>query len=150
MTKTITDDSKWRKILASVKEMTAERKVRVGVFDNGGMENGVSIAEIAAFHEFGTSTIPERSFLRSTFYGHAAEELKQMCAKLTAAIVAGKMNESRALGLLGTWAAAQVKKTIRSNIAPALAPETIARKGSSVALIDTAQLLNSVTHVVDE
>ncbi|MBA3841182.1 MAG: hypothetical protein H0X39_00925 [Actinobacteria bacterium] len=142
------DDSRWKAILAAVGK--PRRKVRVGVFDDGGLENGVSIAEIAAFHEFGTSTIPERSFLRSTFYGHGADGLKAMCAKLVAAIIAGKMDETQALGLLGTWAAAEVKKTIRSNIAPALAPETIARKGSSVALVDTGQLINAITFAVED
>ena len=38
---------------------------------------------------------------------------------------------------------------IASNIPPALAPETIERKGSSVALIDTGQLRSSITWQVE-
>jgi phage gpG-like protein len=142
------NDAKWKAILKTVAAMKSA-SVRVGVMGDAGDEKGVSLAEIAAFHEFGTSTIPERSFLRSTFHGHAAEELKTMCAKLSKAIVEGKMDEPRALGLLGLWAVSQVRKTIRAGIAPELAASTIAAKKSSLALVDTGQLLNSLTHVVE-
>ncbi len=148
MTKVVADDSKWRKLLADVTQLS-RRSVRVGVFDNAGSQNGVSLAEIAAFHEFGTSTVPERSFLRATFYGHAAGELRTMVGKLTKAVFAGRMDEAQALGLLGTWAAARVKQTIRNGIAPALEPATIKAKGSSLPLVDTGQLINSITHVVE-
>ena len=143
------NDRVWRGVLKRVSEMK-RGTVRVGVMGDAGDENGVSLAEIAAFHEFGTSTIPERSFLRSTFYGHAAEGLRVMCEKLSKAIVEGKMDEPRALGLLGTWAVAEVKKTIRASIAPELAAATIAAKGSSLPLVDTGQLINSITYVVEK
>lgn len=142
------NDSVWKALL---KRVTAMEKpsVRVGVFASAGDQDGVSLAEIAACHEFGTATIPERSFLRSTFFGHGAAELKQMCSKLTQSIVLGKMDEIQALELLGTWAAAEVKKTIRANIAPALAPATIAAKKSSLPLVDTGGLIASITHIVE-
>ena len=143
------NDRVWRGVLKRVSEMK-RASVRVGVMGDAGDEKGVSLAEIAAYHEFGTSTIPERSFLRATFFGHAAEGLRVMCEKLSKAIVEGKMDEPRALGLLGTWAAAEVKKTIRASIAPELAAATIAAKGSSLPLVDTGQLINSITYVVEK
>ena len=143
------NDRVWRGVLKRVSEMK-RGTVRVGVMGDAGDENGVSLAEIAAFHEFGTSTIPERSFLRATFFGHAAEGLRVMCEKLSKAVVEGKLDEPRALGLLGTWAVAEVKKTIRASIAPELAAATIAAKGSSLPLVDTGQLINSVTFVVEK
>jgi len=142
------NDAKWRKIIKQVAEMK-RATVRVGIMGDAGDENGVSLAEIAAYHEFGTATIPERSFLRSTFYGHAAEGLAKMCAKLSKAIIEGKMDEPRALGLLGLWAVSEVRKTIRAGIEPELAPATIAAKGSSLPLVDTGQLINSITWVVE-
>lgn len=147
------NDAKWRAILRTVTAMK-RATVRVGVMGDAGDEKGVSLAEIAAFHEFGTSTIPERSFLRSTFYGHAAEGLAKMCATLSKAILEGKMDEPRALGLLGTWAVSEVRKTIRDRLTTgpedqALAASTIAAKGSSLALVDTGQLINSITWVVE-
>ena len=143
------NDRVWRGVLKRVSEMK-RGTVRVGVMGDAGDENGVSLAEIAAFHEFGTSTIPERSFLRATFFGHAAEGIRVMCEKLSKAVVEGKLDEPRALGLLGTWAVAEVKKTIRASIAPELAAATIAAKGSSLPLVDTGQLINSVTFVVEK
>lgn len=142
------NDAKWRKIIKQVAVMK-RATVRVGIMGDAGDEKGVSLAEIAAYHEFGTATIPERSFLRSTFYGHAAEGLAKMCAKLSKAILEGKMDETRALGLLGLWAVSEVRKTIRAGIEPELAPATIAAKGSSLALVDTGQLINSITWVVE-
>ena len=143
------NDRVWRGVLKRVSEMK-RASVRVGVMGDAGDEKGVSLAEIAAYHEFGTSTIPERSFLRATFYGHAAEGLRVMCEKLSKAIIEGKLDEPRALGLLGTWAVAEVKKTIRASIAPELAPATIAAKGSSLPLVDSGQLINSITYVVEK
>lgn len=147
------NDAKWRGILARVSAMKRPT-VRVGVMGDAGDEKGVSLAEIAAFHEFGTSTIPERSFLRSTFYGHGADGLAKMCAKLSKAIIEGTMDETRALGLLGLWAVSEVRKTIRARIAPELAPETIRRKtvdgkAGDVPLIDDGQLINSITWIVE-
>ena len=87
--------------------------------------------------------------MRATFYGHAAEGLAKMCAKLSKAIIEGKMDEAKALGLLGLWAVSEVRKTIRAGIAPELAPSTIAAKGSSLALVDTGGLIASITHIVE-
>lgn len=142
------NDAKWRKIIKQVAVMK-RATVRVGIMGDAGDEKGVSLAEIAAYHEFGTATIPERSFLRSTFYGHAADGLAKMCATLSKAILEGKMDETRALGLLGLWAVSEVRKTIRAGIEPELAPATIAAKGSSLPLVDTGQLINSITWIVE-
>jgi len=141
------NDAVWRKIMKNIVEVK-HGTVRVGVMGDAGEEKGVSLAEIAACHEFGTSTIPERSFLRSTFFGHGAEGLAKICEKLSKGLIEGKLDEPHALGLLGTWAAAEVKKTIRAGIDPELAEATIAAKGSSLPLVDTGQLINSITYVV--
>lgn len=147
------NDAKWRKIIKQVAEMK-RATVRVGVMGDAGDEKGVSLAEIAAFHEFGTSTIPERSFLRSTFFGHGADGLAKMCATLSKAILEGKMDETRALGLLGLWAVSEVRKTIRDRLTTgpedqALAPATSARKGSTLPLVDDGDLIRAITHVVE-
>ncbi len=40
----------------------------------------------------------------------------------------------------------KIKEKILSSVPPENAPSTIARKGSSITLIDTGEMLNSVTH----
>ena len=58
------------------------------------------------------------------------------------------MTLPRALGLLGARMSADMKMTIKNRIPPPLQPETIRRKGSDVPLIDTGQLINSITWAV--
>ena len=61
----------------------------------------------------------------------------------------GTLTEEQALNQVGAAVAGMVQAKIASNIPPALAPETIERKGSSVALIDTGQLRSSITWQVE-
>ncbi|MDF7681191.1 hypothetical protein PT300_11600 [Enterobacteriaceae bacterium ESL0689] len=49
---------------------------------------------------------------------------------------------------MGEKLAGEVKRKIQSGIAPPLDPKTIARKGSSRPLIDTGNLLQSITYEV--
>lgn len=137
-----------KKIMEKIRALADGPYVKVGVIGDG--EN----AMIATVHEYGApeAGIPERSFLRRTFAD--ADVIKKkvaMSAKFASQILAGKMEVGQALGLLGAMGAAEVKRTITSQkVTPQLSAteagrRTIARKGSSVALVDTGQLLNSIT-----
>lgn len=131
-------------------------RARVGVLAAKGGErahgNGdATLVEIAAFHEFGTIDVPERSFIRRTFTTRTAD-LNAVIATIVRGVVAGSLDVKRGIGLLGAWGAAAVKNTITaSDIPPPLKPATIAAKGSTKPLVDTGQLLNSITwEIVDE
>jgi hypothetical protein len=52
----------------------------------------------------------------------------------------------RALSILGEFHQEQVKEQIRLTRSPRLEQSTIDRKGSSKPLIDTGQMIQSVTH----
>lgn len=127
------------------------KSVRVGIVgaaanqSHGDSEH--TNAEIGLFHEFGTRTIPERSFLRSTLRDPTRiEEFKALQARLLGAVLDGKMTADRALGLLGAWAAGAIQATItQSDIPPPLKPETVARKGSNKPLVDSGQLVRSIS-----
>lgn len=124
--------------------------VKVGVFDTGAREGGVSNALLAAIHEFGSPSrnIPETRFLRGTVEQHQAKYI-QMEKALFARVTNGKLTARQALELLGQQAVADVKARVVSQTGmPSLKPETIRRKGSSKRLIDTGQLLNSITYQV--
>lgn len=151
------DDSIWRRIMRFAASKTPEAEeshVKVGVIGSQGGkaphgDSGLSVLEIAAVHEFGAPSvgIPERSFIRRTFNQKQAE-LAKVCAHLAAEYLAGLPLE-KALGKLGAWGQTAVKKTITEDgVPPPLKPATIARKGSSRALVDTGQLLNSITYKV--
>lgn len=141
------------KIARSLHESPPE--VRVGVFaDKGGAtvadESGLSNVEKAAIHELGApeANIPERSFLRSTMTQHSAE-YASMITKLVPKMLSGTLTAEQAFNVIGAKIVADVNRKVRvEGVGPPLQPETIARKGSSRALIDTASMIQSVTWVV--
>lgn len=132
------DTRVWREIVNLAQRLDGVR-VRVGILDDS------ELAMIGAAHEYGTDTIPQRSWMRQTFERKRAE-LAALQAKMLQAILLRKISPERAMGLIGAWATGAIKATITSdgNFAP-LAPATIAAKKSSKALIDTGQLVNRVT-----
>lgn len=132
----------WRKLYNLVKKVDGA-SVQVGPADG---EN----AELGLIHEYGAPSkgIPARPFMRQTFE-HRRGELIALQAKIAQGLIAGKLTEERAMGLLGAWAAGAIKATITrdGNFAP-LKPATVKRKGSDKPLIDTGQLVGSITFVV--
>lgn len=111
----------------------------------------LTVGEIAICHEFGTIHIPERSFLRST-HDEQWNNWFTMTDKLRKQIMKGDMTVKKALGLLGMQITQDFRKKIRSNIRPPLAASTLKGKTrggkvGNIALIDTAQMLNSLTYV---
>jgi phage gpG-like protein len=145
------DDRLWRELRRKVIEMGAEgAHVKIGVLSSKGgeqLEGGITMLELAAIHEFGSPTagIPERSFIRFTMRNRK-DEIAAQITKVAKAFVADKVTLEQGLGVLGAWAAGAVKKSITSKeIKQDLKPETIARKGSSTALVDTGRLLQAIT-----
>jgi phage gpG-like protein len=132
------------------------KTVRVGVLsdspkkDKDGEETGISLVEVAAVHEFGapSANVPQRSFIRATADAQAGE-IQRLEEVLGAQMIDGILTEDKALGLLGSKVAAMMQARITSNIPPPLKAETVDRKGSSVALVDTGQLKASITFAVE-
>lgn len=125
--------------------------VKVGVLGEGPKNRprdaGPSNVELAIWHEYGTRTAPERSFLRSTMKRNAVAYATFLGANIHL-VIQQKRKLEQLLNALGAKAAADVKNTIRLGIPPPNSPETIRRKGSSKPLIDTGQLVNSITWIV--
>lgn len=131
--------------------------VRVGVFQGGkvrdrkgrfqgGDSGSATIADVAAAHEFGTRTVPQRSFIARTIDGRAAE-IDRLQDAVIGRVIAGE-DPRDAAELVGLGVASMVRDTIRSNVPPPLSPATVERKGDSRTLVDTGQLLNAVKHEV--
>lgn len=106
-----------------------------------------TMAEVAFYNEFGTEHIPERSFLRSTVDENNRKYV-QLYEQLMGAVLEGKISVKKAMGLLGEKAKADVQRKIRSNIPPENAESTIDKKKSTKTLIDTGQLVQSITYEV--
>jgi hypothetical protein len=60
------------------------------------------------------------------------------------------MTTAMALGQMGNFLVGAVRKQIRNGHFVPLKPATIRRKGSSKPLIDTGQMMNGVTYVVED
>lgn len=152
-----------------VKQLTSDvrgMKVKVGILstakpresdDEEGGETPTNV-EVAIANEFGTQTIPERSFLRSAFTANERKYIEALGKLLRAHIVNGQDVE-KGLGKIGKTVAADVKNGITQGeqIPPPNSPVTLAAKlektrkgstGSPRTLVDTGQLVNSITHVV--
>lgn len=117
------------------------------------------MAELGAIHEFGSpkQNIPQRSFVRATVE-LKEKEIFQLQKKLYKRLMFddlrynSKIDESQALGLLGSWLSTEMKKRITEGegIPPANSPKTIEKKKSSRPLVDTGRMLNSITWVVEK
>lgn len=132
-----------------MKEIEAAKTlvVEVGIPEDAGTADGLTIAEYGAYNEFGTSKIPERSFMRSTF-DENLNGLRVVMGQQYAKVMRGEKSTYDALLYAGLRHAEQIKQKIRSGIAPANAPATIARKGSAKTLIDTGAMVQSINAVV--
>ena len=122
-------------------------------FDSAGKATGKSspltIGQIAEIHEFGLGTCPRRSFLAG-WVDENGDKIRQVVKSGAAALVTGKLDSPlQFLNQVGAWSVGQIQQRMSANIPPPLAPATIKRKGSSVALIDTGQLRSSISYRVD-
>lgn len=112
----------------------------------------ISIAQIAAIHEFGSSdgTIPPRKPLRRAVEKNA-NKIEATIRRLLAKIGDKKIDEVGALRTLGEFLIKEIKAGITAGLSPGLKSDTIARKGGkSTPLIDTGQLINSVGYEVTD
>jgi hypothetical protein len=155
-----------KKILLEMKKVEAKPSVKIGVQGSDATARKrsstpvgedtlpITVVEIATFHEYGLGNNPERSFLRATLdknrskYFAIAKELKKEIFK-------GNLEAYVALGLLGEKIKTDCVMRITEGIPPPLTPErieqkTVNGKAGQVALIDTGQLRQSITWVVQE
>jgi hypothetical protein len=157
-------DRGMKRIRSVLRQAQMRRKVVVvGWLDDGkGGEDhdaadGLTVAQLAAVHEYGaeiettngTIVIPARAPLRTTMDEQRDANVKKLRV-LATAVLEGRIELDKALNIFGVDMVGQVVKRIRVGLPPPNAPSTIARKGSSKPLIDTAQLVQSVQHIVRE
>lgn len=88
-------------------------------------------------------SVPERSYIRATVDANL-EKIKALKRNLAAKVLDGSTGLREALDTIGLFVKGLIQARISSGIPPALKPSTIARKGSSVPLINTGQLRASI------
>jgi hypothetical protein len=140
-------------------EASAGTRLTVGIHEAEGDQpaegddSGATLAEVAAYNEFGgpEDNPPRRSFLADWADG-AVDENRELVRRSMKAVVQGKLPSLRvAFERLGLRFVGEIQLRIKAGIEPENAESTIARKGSSTPLIGVSgQLFTSVTHEVTE
>jgi hypothetical protein len=146
---TIDRDLGWKRIKRDVALME-KSSVRVGFLVSGPSrrETGLPNAAVAYFNEYGTRTIPERPFMRQSM-DENLERLHALVGVLIDSVLLGATSVKTALGLLGQTVQGLIQEKIAHNDFEANAPSTIAAKGSSQPLVDSAQMRQSVRYLVE-
>ena len=103
------------------------------------------VARVAIWNEFGTKTIPARPFFLNAL-AMSRGKLKTFKTKIAGLVMNGKITSVVAFENLGLFMKAEIQMSIRRMTSPANAESTKAAKGSSHPLIDTGQMINSVSH----
>lgn len=149
-------DLGFKKIIKDL-ENSAKFSVRIGIQEGAKVvpqqigerksEAGASVAQYAAYNEFGTRTIPERSFMRTAFDENLTriESIVSYQYNLT---LEGQQTFQQTLGIIGQVIVGMIQRKIGQIHSPPNAPSTIEKKGSSKPLIDFGQMIKSVTYVV--
>lgn len=156
--KTIVIDKGYKDIKKEIIALSKEPKVAVGIVESkteresreaGNTSSIPTNAQIGSWHEFGRGHNHERSFMRAGLADNQ-QELNSFIDKITHQIMTLKISSKKALGLLGQLATTFIKKKITSGLKPDLDPNYAKRKGKkkNKPLIDTGQLLNSITYEV--
>ena len=123
--------------------------VSCGLHQDAGMNDGVHIAEYAAYNEYGTENIPSRPFMATTF-DQKRGDIEQEIKKEYDSVLQGQATTYDALRRIGSKYSEMIKTTIETvDFLPKLADSTIkAKKGSARTLIDSGQMRKSVNYKV--
>lgn len=129
--------------------------VEAGIFEGENLtDSDITMAALGAIHEYGagvkhgrsgsmTITVPERSWIRSTFKEKSAKWEGATVRALSAVITRGT-SIFLAFTAVGERMASDLRRKITTLREPPNAPSTIEKKGSSNPLIDTGAMRQSV------
>ncbi|MBJ2227247.1 hypothetical protein I6U33_06535 [Pseudomonas carnis] len=125
-----------------------KRDVKTGFFDSY-YDDGTSVAQVAAWSNYGTSFHPERPFMNDTFMAHMNRQRIHKAIRDVFRSVANSNGQAfNALNRLGKEVAEIMKQTI-DDYPGHNSPNTIAIKGFDDPLYDTGKMLRSVTFKID-
>lgn len=123
---------------------------KTGYFETAVYPDGTPVAYVATIQEFGypSGGIPARPTMRPTAEAQksAWRDLLRAGAK---AALNGQISPRDVLEAVALRAAGDVGKSIQALTSPPLHPDTIKAKGFAKPLVDTGQMFQSVTGVVE-
>lgn len=117
--------------------------LKVGFLDSVTYPNGVKVADVARYNEFGTATIPARPFMTNTIL----KNKNKWKTKFTNILQQNNDLEA-SLNALAVIIKGDIQREITDLREPPNSAKTIKAKGSSNPLIDTGLMRRSVDFVV--
>jgi hypothetical protein len=141
-------DLGWNRIkeqLGSLKNI----EIQIGLFGEGDSpENNVAFR--GAVHEYGVpfeqgSRIPRRKFM-SKAWDENLQDIEEFKKNEYDKVLKGQQNIKTMLDKIGVKHEGQIKRMIKEGNFEKLSEKTIAKKGSSKPLIDTAVMVNSIKY----
>ena len=127
----------------AITKFMGKEKLEIGFFETARYPNGIFVAQVARYNEFGTLNIPMRPFFRNAIN----KNIKKWYATLQNAITQNA-TPSKALSIVGEVARADIIQSITDLRTPPNAESTIKQKKSTNPLIDTGLMRRSVTYKV--
>lgn len=127
--------------LKKYSEMNAS--VRVGVLESATYPDGTPVAMVAFWNEYGTKTSPVRAFFRTT----VSDQKKNWVLSVQNLM---KMHDDpkKVMGLIGEHMRGQIVQSINTWTDPPNAPYTVRMKGFQKPLVDSGQLMRSISFEV--
>lgn len=129
------------KALDKYKDMGAS--VRVGVLEDATYPDGTGVAQVAFWNEYGTKTSPVRAFFRTT----VSDQKKNWVLSVQNLM---KMHDDpkKVMGLIGEHMRGQIVQSINTWTDPPNAPYTVRMKGFQKPLVESGQLMRSISFEV--
>lgn len=126
--------------------------VNVGWFEDQTYEDGLPIAKVARWNEFGTKAgIPQRPFMRRTMMKHEKEWIETLKTIVQREIDKDKnINIDRALKKFGEIVKGDIQETILEGGFVKNAPATVKKKGFNMPLVDTGVMISSIQARTDK
>lgn len=140
-----------RMVLNAAKLGKKRLRLKVGIPEDATYGDGKAVAMVGAVHEFGTATVPQRSFIRG-WYDEVGEGA--MIGKFRdegKRVLLGRANERDVLSRAGYWFVRSIKERIMRHIPPPLQAATVVRKARNGAsspetpLVATEKLRDSIS-----
>lgn len=122
-------------------------KVKIGFLAGATYPSGLSVAQVASWNEFGdpAHNRPARPFFRQMIAAKKSTWGDAIALQLKAT----GFDVPATLDRVGQGIGGQLAQSIRDFTDPPLAPSTVAKKGFAKPLVDTAVMLRSIDHEVE-
>lgn len=125
-----------------IKQLSGSKYVEVGFMSDAKYPDGTKVAEVAFINEYGDPlhNIPARPFMRQTISKNKSDWIKNIYSSISS----GK-DISQSLSFLGEKIVGDIQDSIINFSDPPNAPYTIQKKGFNDPLVETGNMIKSVT-----